>query len=333
MLYILQMYLKDSFASFQVGQLHDDTAVETSRTQQCLVQALRPVGSSEDHHAFCGIKAIHLGEQLVERLLTFVVAHGLVTTLADGVDLINEDDTRGFLRGLTKQITHLGGTHTDKHLYELGTGNREEGHVSLTGHSTCDQRLTRSRRADEQRTLRQAGTQRCILPRIVQEVDEFLECLLGLVLPGDIGEARLHVTLSIDFCTGVPQREKAAVGALHHLIGTRTPDPIEDQTRQDPPKEEVDNGGILLWQLLSENDVSALGRTLRLEQTLDKLWIVDLCGTEILVALLSGHFIIDAAFLDVDTLNRAFINSRDKGIVVSILHRLFSNVGEKETVE
>ena len=152
------MNFEDGFAPFEIGQLHDDTAVETSRTQQCFVQTLRPVGSSKDHHAFGGIEAVHLGEQLVEGLLALVVAHSLVTALTDGVDLINEDDTRCLLCGLTEQVTDLSGTHTDKHLYELRTGNREERHMSLTGHSTCNQRLARSWRANKQCSLRQTGT-------------------------------------------------------------------------------------------------------------------------------------------------------------------------------
>ena len=167
----------------------------------------------------------------------------------------------------------------------------------------------------------------------MKEVDEFLECLLGLVLPGNIGEAGLHITLGIDLRTGVSQREETTVGAFHHLIGTRTPNPIEDQTRQNPPQEEINNGGVLLWQLFGEDDMAALGRTFRLEQTVNKLRIVDLCGTEILVAFLSGHLIIDATFLDVDTLDRALIHCRDKGVVVSILYRLVSHVRKKETVK
>ena len=75
--------------------------------------------------------------------------------------------------------------------------------MSLTGHSTRDQRLACSRRANEQCTFGQTGTQSRVFPRIVEKVDEFLERCLGLVLPGDIGEARLYVTLGIDFCTGV----------------------------------------------------------------------------------------------------------------------------------
>ena len=331
--YLLQMYLEDCLTSFQIRQLHDNAAIETSGTQQCLVQALRPVGGGKDHHAFGGIETVHLSEQLVERLLTLIIAHGLVTALADGIDLVDEDDTRCLLCSLTEQITHLGSTHTDEHLYKLGTGNREEWHVSLTGHSTRDQRLACSRRANEQCTFGQTGTQSRVFPRIVEEVDEFLERRLGLVLPGDIGEARLYVTLGIDFRTGVSQREEASAGTFHHLTGSRTPDPIEDQTRQDPPKEEVNNGRILLWQLLSKDDVPTFGRTLRLEQPVYQLGIVDLGGTEILLAFLSCHLIIDATLLDVDARDRSFVHSCDKGVVVSILHGLVTDVGEKQTVE
>ena len=48
------------------------------------------------------IKTVHLGKQLVQGLLALVVSRkaAAIAFLTDGVDLIDEDDTRGFLFSL-----------------------------------------------------------------------------------------------------------------------------------------------------------------------------------------------------------------------------------------
>src|ERR1700724_2730032 len=61
--------------------------------QQRRVEHVRPVGGGNQNDAFIGLEAIHLDEQLVQRLLAFVVAaaKASATVAADGVDLIDED--------------------------------------------------------------------------------------------------------------------------------------------------------------------------------------------------------------------------------------------------
>ena len=118
--YLFQMDLQDRFSSLQIGQFHLDTTVETSRAQQGLIQAFRAVGRRQDHHALTAIETIHLGQELVQRLLTLVVrAHATLTALANSVDLVDENDARRLLIGLPEQITYLGGAHTHKHLDKL----------------------------------------------------------------------------------------------------------------------------------------------------------------------------------------------------------------------
>ena len=158
MLHIFQVYFEDRLAAFEIRQFHDDTTVETAWAEQSLIQTLRTVRGSEDDDTFRGIEAIHLGEQLVQRLLTLIVAHCLVTTLTNGVNLINEDDTRCFLGSLTEEVADFRGTHADEHLYKLGAADREKRNMRLSGYGTRYQRLTGARRTDEQGTLRQPGS-------------------------------------------------------------------------------------------------------------------------------------------------------------------------------
>ena len=57
-----------------VGRLHGDPAVEPAGPQQRLIEDLRAVGRPEDDHVSARLEAVHLGEDLVERLLALVVA-------------------------------------------------------------------------------------------------------------------------------------------------------------------------------------------------------------------------------------------------------------------
>ena len=72
------MDLQDRLAAIDVGPIDDHRAVESARPQQGGVERLGPIGRRHDDDAAIGVEAVHLDEQLVERLLAFVVA-------ADGV--------------------------------------------------------------------------------------------------------------------------------------------------------------------------------------------------------------------------------------------------------
>ena len=84
------------------------------------------------------IEAIHLGQQLIERLLALVVAAkaAAIALLTDGIDLIDKDDTRSFLICLLEEVPDLRGTHADEHLNELRAGRirRTKGCCDPGGH-------------------------------------------------------------------------------------------------------------------------------------------------------------------------------------------------------
>ena len=66
--------LEDLAPAVLVGRRHGDAAVEAAGAQQRLVEDLRAVGGAEHDHRDVGLEAVHLGEDLVERLLALVVA-------------------------------------------------------------------------------------------------------------------------------------------------------------------------------------------------------------------------------------------------------------------
>ena len=129
------MHLQNIDTSLEVRLLHDDTTVETARTQQCRVEDFRTVRRTHDHDPLRGIEAIHLRQQLVQGLLALLVStEAGISRLTDGIDLIDEDDARCRLRRLLKQITHTTRTDADEHLDEIRTGQTVERHLCLAGH-------------------------------------------------------------------------------------------------------------------------------------------------------------------------------------------------------
>src|SRR5699024_507010 len=106
-------------------------------------------------HVGAGLKAVHFNEQLVQSLFALVVSatQAGAAVATHGVDLVYENDRgRIFLR-LREQITYARGTDTNEHFHEVGTRNRVERNLRLTGHRAGQQRLTGSGRAVEQNAL------------------------------------------------------------------------------------------------------------------------------------------------------------------------------------
>jgi cell division protease FtsH len=66
--------VKDLLAAVDIGPRNDDLTVEAARPQKRWVEHVGPVGRGDDDDALIGFKAVHLDEQLVERLLALVVA-------------------------------------------------------------------------------------------------------------------------------------------------------------------------------------------------------------------------------------------------------------------
>ncbi len=105
-LHILGMKLEDGLTTGQVRQLDGHAAVAATRTQQCGVERVGTVGGRKDDDALLVVVGVHLGEELVERRLGLVVSRETttVTLLADGFDLIDEDDAGGLFLGSDKTV-------------------------------------------------------------------------------------------------------------------------------------------------------------------------------------------------------------------------------------
>ena len=207
------MHLQGGKTARQIGTIHGDAPVEAAGAQQRLVQHLRAVGSAQHDNAFAGVKAVQLRQQLVQRLLALVVAAAELAAVAgftDGVDLVDEDDARGYLGSLLEQVADTAGAHAHEHLHKVRAGDGEERHARLARHGLGQQGLAGTGRAHQQRALGQLGADGGVLSGVMEEVDDLLQRLLGLVLSGHVLEGDAGGLLHVDLGVGLAHAADAA---------------------------------------------------------------------------------------------------------------------------
>ena len=100
------MDAEDVFAAADVGLVDEHLAVEPAGAEQGRVQHFGTVGRAHDDDALARVEAVHLGEQLVQRLLALLVtAHRrLDAHLAERVQFVDEDNARRLGIGLGEQV-------------------------------------------------------------------------------------------------------------------------------------------------------------------------------------------------------------------------------------
>ncbi len=195
-----EVHLEDGLPLLLGGQRHDDLAVEAAGPQQRRVEDVRAVGGRQDDDALVGLEAVHLGQELVQRLFALVVTtpQAGAPLTADGVDLVHEDDGGLVLSSRGEQVAHPGRADADEHLHELRSGDRDERHARLARDGPSEQGLSRARRADQEHALRDAGADRLEAGRVLEELDDLPDLLLDGVVAGD-----------------VPKRRRGALGDVH----------------------------------------------------------------------------------------------------------------------
>ena len=238
-----QVDVENLLALLHVGKSHLDLAVETPGAHQCLVEDVGPVGGGQNDDARIGLEAVHLRQKLVQRIFALVVAREsgvLAAGAADGVDLVDEDDAGSLLLGLLEQVADTRGAHADEHLDEIGTRNREERHVGLPCDGLGQQGLARSRRAYEQRALRNLGAQLLVFVGLLEEIDDLHDLDLRLLQAGHILERHaLGVVLVEDLRLGFADvhNATAASGARAARHGAHDKEPRSDDHH---PRQQVD---------------------------------------------------------------------------------------------
>jgi hypothetical protein len=170
-------------------------------------------------------------------LALLVAAHRrLHAHLAERVELVDEHDAGRLGLGLPEQVAHARGAHAHEHLDELRSAQAEEGHLGLARDGPRQQGLAGAGRADEQHALRDAPADARVLLGVLEELDDLLQLLLGLVHAGDVPEAHLDVVLGVNLGAAARERHHAALRAAH-APEEEAPDEHEEEQREHPADE------------------------------------------------------------------------------------------------
>ena len=224
--------------------------------QQRVIENVGAVGRRHDDDALVIRKAVHLDEQLVERLLALVVtaAETAAALAADRVDLIDEHDGRGDLLGLVEQIAHTRCADADIELDKVRARNGQKLHACLARDRAGHERLAGARRADEQHALGDARAHRGIVLWALEEVHDLGQLLFFLFRAGDIGKRNLlEVVLAgarVRLAELADARRSAAARLVHEQVPHADEQPDRDQVRQDghPPRRRPALDVIILRQ-------------------------------------------------------------------------------------
>src|SRR5437879_5315495 len=125
------MHLQDGFPPANIRQVDCDLPIETARAQQCRVQNIGSVRGGDNDNAFLCVKAIHLDEQGIKRLLAFVISatQSMAAAASHRVNFINENKARGVLARLFEHVAHTTSPYAHKHFDEIRTTNTEESRI------------------------------------------------------------------------------------------------------------------------------------------------------------------------------------------------------------
>ena len=230
----LRVHLEDLLAALAVGAVDDDLAVEAARAQQRRVEDVGPVRRRDEDDVVLRLEAVHLDEELVERLLALVVtaAEPGAAVPADGVDLVDEDDAGARLLRLLEQVADARGADADEHLDEVRARDREERHAGLAGGRAREQRLAGAGRAVEQDALRDPRAERLELLRVLEELLDLLELLDRLVGAGDVLVRDLRRVGRHPLRAALAEAHHLRAAALH-LVHEEDPEPDQEQEREE----------------------------------------------------------------------------------------------------
>ncbi len=257
--HLAHMHLQDLLAADDVRIRHDHLAVEAARTQQRRIEHVGTVGGGDQDDAFVRLEAVHLDQQLVQRLLALVVAaaEAGAAMAADRVDFVDEDDAGRVLLGLLEHVAHAAGADADEHFDEVGTGDREERHVGFAGDGARDQRLAGAGRADQQHAARNASAEPLEFRRIAQEFDDLLQVLLGLVDAGDVLEGDAAMRLGQKLGLRLAEAHRLA-GAALHLARQENPHADQRDERQPRHQKRHEPRHLLLRRARGDGDALAV---------------------------------------------------------------------------
>jgi hypothetical protein len=215
------------------GSSNTTSAVEATGARERGIEDVGTIRGRDDDHALTGVEAVHLDEELVQRLFAFVVAaaHARAAMATHRVDFVDEDDARGLLLRRLEKIADARGTHADEHFDEVGAGDREERHTGFTGDRTGEEGLAAARRTHQKDAARDLAAEGGETVGFLEEFDDFGEFLLRFVRARDVVERHAGLVFADDL--RLRTTEGKHVLALH-ARGAEHEEEDEEQDERQP---------------------------------------------------------------------------------------------------
>ena len=235
---------EDIDSSLEIGEFHGDAPVKTAGSGQSGIQGFGPVGRRQNDHSQVLLEAVHLCQQLVQRLLALIIAaqSASVPLFANRVDLIDKDDAGCFFLSLIEEVAHFRSAHAHEHLHEFRAGHGKEGDIGFSCDRFGQHGLARSGRSDQQNALGHCRADFLVFSGIVQILHDLHEILLGFLFARDIGKAdafcRFYIDLGIALAHAEHHRGGSASRAVHQPLIEIISDSAENRDRQNPVNEE-----------------------------------------------------------------------------------------------
>ena len=183
------MHLENLQSALARRRLHGDLTIEPTGADERLVQHVDAVRGGDAHHPGVAPEPVELHQELVQRLVAFVVARpARASRSADGVELVDEDDRGRLLLRLREEVADARGADAHEHLDKLGRGEGEERGAGLAGDGPGEERLAAAGGTGEHHALGNLGARRLELLRLAKEVHDLRELDLRVADAGDVGE-------------------------------------------------------------------------------------------------------------------------------------------------
>mmetsp|Transcript_16893 Transcript_16893/g.29072 ORF Transcript_16893/g.29072 Transcript_16893/m.29072 type:complete len:407 (+) Transcript_16893:208-1428(+) len=196
---------KDTSTSPEVGKVHSDLPVETSRTKECLIKNVNPVGGCNGDNSRVSIESIHLYQNLVNSLFPLIVStsESSTTLTSDSIDLINEDNAGSVLLRLREDVTDTRRSNTNEHLNELRSRDGDEGHSSLTSNSLGKKGLTSTGRSIKDNSPWNSAAVLRVHLRLLQEINNLSQLQLGAIASSNILKVHASIRNHLNFGLGL----------------------------------------------------------------------------------------------------------------------------------
>src|SRR5262249_880915 len=159
-------------------------------------------------------------------------AYAMAAVTAYGVNFVDKNDARPGFLSLLEHVANARGADADKHLHEIRAADGKKRHVRFTSDGARQQSFTRARRPDHQHALGNTATEFLKFFWIAQELDQFLNFVLGFLHARHVAKCDLVFVTGEHAGLGLAKVQRALAGHPNLLAKEEIENQKEKRDRQ-----------------------------------------------------------------------------------------------------